>query len=460
MFYFREDEIEAVTRFSASKTAHAMAVYGRRRAGKTQLITHCKYTFLEHEMVYFQVSSGDYIECLKDFTSTVQTETGEDTILSNISSFKDVFVYLEKVMDTGHIFVIDEFPVFAKRNSNVALEFQWIIDHSLKKHKLILMGSQLSFMKKQIYSDAEPLYGRFHEVLHLLPFTFEEVNTLFPDFHDAMKVYATTGGVAQYVAFCLDYPSVDEALSHLFFNKDGRLFSEADNLLMMELRDLTSYKKILRAIGYTGKTLAQIASKCGVDQRAVLPYIERLIELDIVNESNIVLSQKRQVKRYRITDLLFRFTNSFIEENKSFINIVGKDSMEHILDNQFNEFLGVAYEEIIRVSLMKAGIRKEIPFVAKHIGEWFGNVSENDTWHETQVDVIAYDDKNLIIGECKYTNKAIGMNILDKLKLKGQFISSGDRKKYYALASSSGFTDEVINAKGKDVILIHGTTIL
>ena len=108
----------------------------------------------------------------------------------------------------------------------------------------------------------------------------------------------------------------------------------------------------------------------------------------------------------------------------------------------------------------KAGIRNEIPFVAKHIGEWFGNFSENDTWHETQVDVIAYDDKNLIIGECKYTNKAIGMNILDKLKLKGQFISSGDRKKYYALASSSGFTDEVINAKGKDVILIHGTTIL
>lgn len=91
------------------------------------------------------------------------------------------------------------FPFLAKKDENVPVEFQWIIDHGLGSIKLILLGSNLSFMKKQIGNREAPLYGRFDEIMEVRPFTFSQVRSLFPSRDDAMMVYSLTGGVAQYV---------------------------------------------------------------------------------------------------------------------------------------------------------------------------------------------------------------------------------------------------------------------
>ena len=118
------------------------------------------------------------------------------------------------------------------KDDHVTVEFQWIIDHGLGSNKLILLGSSLSFMKKQIGDREAPLYGRFNRILELRPFSFDEVHTLFPSFEDAVAVYARTGGVAQYVMLYKAYSSVKEADAALFFTPHGQLFQEAENLLM------------------------------------------------------------------------------------------------------------------------------------------------------------------------------------------------------------------------------------
>ena len=274
MLYFRDEEKRRLKSFSERGHTRAMAVYGRRRTGKTALMLDYLAGDGKGTAIYYQCASFDYQTCLSDFIAVLTAALGENTILRSLNSFRDVFSYLSDTgKAAGKVIVIDEFPYLAKKDENAVVEFQWIIDHALKKMKLILLGSNLSFMKKQLNDSASPLYGRFDEILRIRPFSFTQVHALFPAFEDAVSVYAQTGGVAQYVMFFLDYASVKAATEQLFLDRNGRLLQEAPNLLMQELREITTYTSLLRAMGSGEKDAGKLASRCGMDSRNVFSYL-------------------------------------------------------------------------------------------------------------------------------------------------------------------------------------------
>ena len=455
MFYYREDEFRQLSRFLHHPSARAMAIYGKRRTGKTRLITEFIRKDTGHTIfLYFQCTSYDYHACLRDFLSVVRSRFPDETYLSSMSSFRDALVAISKTLSEPLCIIIDEFPFLAKKNENAPVEFQWIIDHGLGSIKLILLGSNLSFMKKQIGNREAPLYGRFDEIMEVRPFTFSEVQALFPSQDDTMKVYSMTGGVAQYVMFFLDYPSVQEATASLFFSPDGRLIREAPNMLLQEVRDPTTYEQILRALGGSDKTTPQIAEQSGLDSKGLAPYLNRLQELNLVSLANNPLSSEKRKQRFRITDALFRFHYTFIESNMSLINSLREKAVDYVLDHRYQEFVGVTYEDIIRGNCFQYALDQRIPFMPRTIGKWWGPVCKNNVWQESEVDLIAYDDRHLLVGECKYRTKAVGSGELDALKLKASFIPAKGREICYLLASKSGFTEELRSMKDPSVILI------
>ena len=95
-----------------------------------------------------------------------------------------------------------------------------------------------------------------------------------------------------------------------------------------------------------------------------------------------------------------------------------------------------------------------------HFGKWWGNICENGKWHETEVDIIEYNESSVIIGECQYKSKKIGKSILDDLKTKSLFIPIGNRKIYYLLAGKSGFTDDILSLKDDNLLLIESCELL
>ena len=453
-FYFREREIEKIKEFLDADNKKAMAIYGRRRIGKTELVLHTIQN-IDLKSYYYQVSSPDYKTSLMDFKNTL---TIEDSILDSLSTFKDTFIYLSKILDEKTIIIIDEFPFLAKRNEGIGMEFQYIIDHCLGKIKLVLLGSNKSFMKSQIENDNLPLYGRFDEIISLLPFSFKEILTLFNNPEDAMNVYALTGGVAQYVMFFKDYKTVDKAIDELYFNRLGRLFLEGTNILNQEVKDSTNYNLILRAIGSSYKSASDIANKIKMDTRTIYSYLSRLIELGFISE--VCNLAKVKEKRYYISDLYLRFSYTFIEPNISMIISLENLSREYILNERYNEYLGFIYEEIIQNSLYEYALNKKIPFMPSYVGKWWGNIKLKDKWCESEIDVVAKNKDNLILGECKYKSKLVGAKELEFLKLKSNFVSSEDENIYYLLASQSGFTDELLNIKDDNLILIDGFEVI
>ena len=449
--FFRERELQILSEFQKNDLHKACAIYGRRRVGKTELILNYVKEQNLVKYYYYQCTGYDYAMCLEDFKAVLHKDFPDDTILESLKSFRDVFKYLSEVSDESLFIVIDEFPFLCKKNDNAAVEFQWIIDHAIGNSKIVLLGSNLSFMKNQINNTEAPLYGRFDDMIEVMPFTFQEVRTLFPVFDDAVDVYAMTGGVAQYVMMFKAFGSVKEAIQSLFFNKNGRLFQETQNLLLQELRDVTTYISILRALSSSEKDSGQIAAKAGIDARGVFSYLNKLISMGIISVVDNPLSHKKHDKKYRISDALFRFSFTFIEPNVSMISAIGKEAMPFILDERYREYLGTTYEDIIRSSCYEYALKGILPFMPVTLGKWWGNVEDEQGWHETEVDLVAYDDRDIIIGECKFKNKKVGMNELKELQAKIPYISAGRRNVYILLASRSGFTEEV---KKQDVILI------
>ena len=455
MLYFRNREKEQLISFTKQPRYKAMAIYGRRRTGKTALVLDFLENNQDTSTAYFQITTFDYASCLNDFISVLTSFNGQlEPLLRPYSTFRDVFTFLSTTqLIHPALIIIDEFPFLAKKNENVAIEFQWIIDHALKGMKLIFLGSNLSFMRKQIQNDQSPHYGRFDVIMEVLPFSFSEIHELFPDFEDAMEVFAQTGGVAQYVMYFKDYPSVRKASESLLFDRTGRLFLEAPNLLMQEVRDITTYVSILRVISASEKDSGKIAKQCGMEQRNVYPYLNKLIDLEIVSLVDNPLSLKKE-HRYRISDSFFRFYYTFFEPNVSLISTLREKSMDIILNDQYHEFLGFVYEDIIRGNIFQYALDNQLPFVPRIIGKWWGQICKNNNWQESEVDVIAYDDHYLIIGECKYRSKAIGVQELDNLKLKAQFIPAKGRELFFLLAGKNGFTEEVKLIKDSHLILI------
>lgn len=456
MLYFREEERRKLRDFLGRESTKAMAIYGRRRTGKTALVLDFLSGDGKDTAIYYQCGSFDYQVCLADFIAVLVHALGENPVLRSLSTFRDVFSYLSQTgLAAGRVFIIDEFPFLAKKDENVAVEFQWIVDHALTGCKLILLGSNLSFMKRQIGDRESPLYGRFDEILQIRPFTFREVHRLFPVFEDAVHVYAQTGGIAQYVMFFLDYPSADEATDALILERNGRLFSEAENLLMQEVREVTTYVSILRAIGSGEKDSGQIAAKCGLDARNTFPYLRKLMDLELVTAVENPLQIKKTGKRYRISDMFFRFHYAFIEPNLSMITALGNRARPYVFNRQYTEFLGFVYADIVRSGCFEYAVNGLFPFMPKTVGKWWGKIREGGNWIESEIDVVAYDDHNIVLGECKYHSKAVGIGELDSLKRKAAFVPVQNRAVTYLLASKSGFTQSLMDIKDDRLILLE-----
>ncbi len=455
MFYFREEELQKLAQFCQRPETKAMAVYGRRRAGKTCLLTE----FMQRHrngmaFLYFQCMSYDYHTCLTDFLAVAARMFPDHRLLPAATTFHDAIDDMARSHPEPLCIIIDEFPFLCRKREDAIAEFQWIIDHGLRDVKLILTGSNRSFMAHQIQQYESPLYGRFDEIMEVKPFSFPQIMELFPDPEDAMQVYAMTGGVAQYVRFFQAYPSVREATAALFFRSDGRLVREAPNMLLQELRDPTTYERILRALGSGRKTTAQIASQSGLDVRGLSPYLNRLSELNVIDTVLNPVSADKRSQRYRITDLLFRFHYTFVEPNMSMINALQDEAAAFILADRYQEYLGTVYEDVIRSSCYRYAREGRLPFMPRAVGSWWGPVCEDGVWFESEIDVLALDDRHIVVGECKYRGKQVGMKEYHSLRMKAAFVQAKGREICYLLASKSGFTDELRSIADPNLILI------
>ena len=455
MFVNRIEELNYLDKLHKENNAHFIIMYGRRRIGKTELLRQFSK---DKKHLFFSSDLSSEQEQLKQFSEKIFQLTGESFLQTQtFDSWEALLRYVfDHLISKIPLIIIDEFPYLCISNPALPSILQKIWDEKGKESNvfLILCGSYMSFMEKEVLGSKSPLFGRRTGQIALQPFSFEDLKFFFPGYTEEDKVftYSILGGTPAYLQRFKTNKTIEQNVKEEILNKNGFLFSEPRFLLIEELREPSIYFSILKAIAFGRTRLNEIVQETGLgDSHKVNKYLSVLRELRIVKREIPITEDKPHKSRkgiYLLADPFFRFWFRYVLPNMSYLeegelNYVWQ---EKILPS-LNSFTGFVFEDICLQRLKKLNRKNMLPFKAKSIGRWWNNKEE--------IDIVAYDEKqSFILGECKWKNKKVGLNELHDLERKSNLFFSAQHK-HLALFSKSGFSEELRNLseKRKDILL-------
>lgn len=448
----------------AKHSGQFLIIYGKRRVGKTELITHFASQKNKDSNIYYLANETTKEEQLRSATQ-VFTSAFKDTFLSGSSftSWREFFDYLikkirERKKEEPMIIIFDEFPYLAEASEGISSFFQYGWEMGLKDQKvlLILMGSSISMMYKHTLSKKAALYGRRTGQWLLEAFSFGQTKKFYPGavFENAFSLFALSGGIPAYARVFDGSKTLKENIVEKILPEGEFLSVEPELLLAEEFDDPRSYLTILQAIGLGRTKFSQILQNSQLPATALPVYLQNLIELRLIKKEVPVtepVPEKSKKGSYSLSDPFLRFYFSFIFPNKSLI----KGGSYKALFTQHGEILtslvAKAYEDASYEFITDAIKHRALPHFDK-LGRWWDK--------DTEIDVVGINtqDNTILFAETKWSNKPIDVNVLTALKKKSEKVSFGkkDRKEYFVLISKGGFTDELIEiAKRKEVALIQ-----
>lgn len=442
MFVGRSRELNKLNALYNSNQFEFVVFYGRRRVGKTTLINE----FTEQKKsIYYMAVEGTKKENLAGLSKTFLQESLAP--LSQFNDYEDLLLYIDQLALSGerYIVAIDEFPYLAASYPAISSLLQKHIDHCWKNSNLflILCGSSMSFMEEQVLGYKSPLYGRRTAQFKIHPFTFFEARQMLSSFapEDQAILYGATGGIPEYLSRINRYLSLERNLIDLFFDESGRLFEEPVNLLKQELREPATYHSIISAIAGGASRLSEIAGKTGLETSGCSNQITSLIALGIIRKETPVTESATSRKTiYRLEDSMFLFWYRFVRPNISGITRgIGETIYRQMVEPNINDFMGHIFEDICIQYLYHPHVYAKLPFLPGNIGKWWGN--NPATKSQEEIDIMAVQDDQALLGECKWRNNDINMKILSQLLERGKLFHY--EKQYYMLFSKTGFTNDV-----------------
>ena len=350
------------------------------------------------------------------------------------------------------IIAIDEFPYLAASYPAISSMLQSHIDLHWKNSRLflILCGSSMSFMEEQVLGYKSPLYGRRTAQFKLHPFTFYEARKMLTGFspEEQAVLYGVTGGIPEYLSRISQTRTMDENILELFFDESGRLFEEPVNLLKQELREPASYHSIISAIAGGASRINEIATKTGMETSGCSNQIASLTALGIIRrETPITEGASSRKTIYRLEDSMFLFWYRFVRPNMSgIIQNAGETIYEHMVKPNMSDYMGRVFEDMCRQYLYHPQVYATLPFLPGNIGRWWG--TDPVKKRQEEIDLMAIQDNQALLGECKWRNAPVNREILEQLLDRGCLFHYN--KISYFLFSKTGFTEDVLKYKETD----------
>ena len=445
-FVDREQEMATLQSEYERDGSALVVLYGRRRVGKTTLISE----FIKNKKALFFLASEEsesqnrlaFQEKAADFLNS--------NLLKNVEvkSWDVLFrAIMDSHFDSKPVIVLDEFQYLGKSNPAFPSVFQRIWEEILKDRQVmvILCGSLISMMQSQTLAYDSPLYGRRTAQIRLKQIPFAYYHQFFPDKSrkELIEMYAVTGGVPKYIELFSQSKDIYSAIEKCVLNRSGYLYDEPYFLLQQEVSEVGSYFSIIKAIAAGNTKLSSIAGVLEVKSTSLTKYLKTLIDLDILEREVPVTEdspEKSKKGLYKIKDNYLRFWFAFVYPNMSFIESGhGRIVMDKIRKSLVRNHIAFVYEDICRERMWEINAEGVWPFYFSKLGRYW------DSKEGIDIAAIDPDGKNLILGECKYWQEPVGVSVLRELEAKAKTVSweKEKRKTWFVLFSVNGFTEDL-----------------
>lgn len=361
MFIGRDSELAVLEELHDSGKPELYVLYGRRRVGKTELLQQfCQ----NHRAVYYLAAQVRDRDNLRGFRDALKEGLG-DSLVEGIE-FPDWSTALgfaaERAGDQRLVIVLDEFPYLCESSKGLTSQLQRFWDTRGKRSQLMLVlcGSQVSFMEKEVLAERSPLFGRRTAQLRLEPLRPEDATSFFEGWSARERVlaYGILGGMPAYLQRFDPARSLEENLLREVLRPEGYLFDEVQFLLRSELTHPTTYNSILAAVARGAEKVGDIALGVGVDSTTANKYLHVLRELRLVAREIPITDPdplRSRRGRYRIADRFLAFHFRHVQPSLSLIH-AGRGS------KVLEEFIRPDYDRLIdesRLEFILSHMRRE-----------------------------------------------------------------------------------------------------
>lgn len=408
-FVDRDEELKVLEDEFArlGKQASLAVIYGRRRIGKTELI---KRFLSGRPHIYFLATLQSREEVVAGMSMKAAEFFGDRATAENPHTTWSGFLgYLArelKQFDKPFVIVFDEFTYLVQQDAAVPSILQQYWDEHFKNMPVmvILCGSYVGMMEKEVLAYRSPLYGRRTRQLFVVDIGIGHIREFFPHYskEDLVELYAVLGGVPYYLLKFDPSKKVRENILVNFLEKDKPLFNDGLVLLREELKEPRNYLSILKAISFGKVSQKEIADHAHLEPALVGKYLDVLRGMKVVSRIVPVTEKNPEKSRrgiYAIKDRYYNFWLRFVYPYADYVE-EGRSGelMKNMIAPALGSFVGMAFEGIARNALLRLNAQNKLPCYFEKIGQW---------WHrDVEIDVVCLNakTKDMLVGEVKWAD--------------------------------------------------------
>ena len=392
----REQEIAAISKYIESGRPEFLAIYGRRRVGKTFLVDQ-----VLAKKICFSVS-GSYKEPrniqLQNFAFELASRTGNSKtkkLKSWTEAFWELGAYLDAIRKNGQrqIIFIDELPWLDTPKSGFVRALDYFWNHYASKHNEIMLvacGSATSWMVNTLINDKGGLHNRVTREMHICPFSLNETEQYlkkagfkWPRYIIA-QVYMIMGGVPYYMDMLSPDETFSENIDRLFFSPNAQLKSEYGRLYTSLFGRKEKYMSIISQLAKCkeGLTLAEIANNLKLQQNGNLSQVlEDLVNCDFLRYYNVKGKNIHKTGGiYQLVDLFTLFHFAFLTKKSTSAHYWS----EKWASQELSTWRGLAFERLCMSHIQQIKKALHIDGIYTEHFSWRSKNSET----KAQIDLI------------------------------------------------------------------------
>lgn len=417
-FVGRKKEIAILSEAFASKRAEMIAIYGRRRIGKTHLVRH----FYKKQNAFLLEITGESQKKMVDQIKTVQGTLEEDygfVFTQAPKQWRDIFRAIKKfhkANDFDHfVLFIDELPWMATPKSGLVSTIGHYWNTYFEKDPnctVVLCGSAAAWMVRNIAGDKGELHQRISRTINLMPFDLAETREFLKNegFSISDKTvidyYISLGGVAKYLSHLNPTRSFAQNINNLCFSVNGQLFKEFPKLFTALFGRTGYHQRIVEELGKNKSkrlTSAAIAQNLGLSSRGASVYsaLEDLEGAGFITSYRFY-NQKTRDTLYALTDPFCLFHLKWIKDlHRSTVNSNPNYWQSQTSTQSWRSWSGIAFENVCHVHIGQ--IKKALGIGSVITESYYWSAPAANGKRGAQIDLLLKrKDQTVTIIECKY----------------------------------------------------------
>lgn len=426
----RDYEQHILQNICREEEARLIAVYGRRRVGKTYLV---KYFFTEKFDFYFTGSFETPMKVqLALFRSALEHYSGRTctTAKNWFDAFAQLREYLQGLEKKQVVVFLDELPWLDTPRSNflAAFTYFWNSWGSTRDGlKLIVCGSATSWMLDKVIGDKGGLYGRSSRSIYLAPFNLSEVEQFLRlrkgivwNRYQILELYMILGGIPYYLDMLEKGLPFTQNIDNLFFRQGAPLRTEYEFLFRSLFKSASVYRQVVEVLATKNKGLSmkEIKEELGTgDSGSLSEVLDNLCKCDFIRKYS-AFGKKEKGSIYQLSDLFSLYFLKFIGKRTG----LDERFWSNIKETARNAWAGYAFEQVCLHHISQIRQALGIRGVLTNVCSWSSpRLTDKDgtEWPGVQIDLLLCRADHVIdICEMKYSQSkfVIGRDYAERIR--------------------------------------------